>query len=155
MNKETILHIGFDDTDSPSGMCTTFLAYKIVDFLKRQNVKFLDFPKLVRFNPNIPWKTRGNGAVSINIKTKNPSKIKEKIKNLVLKYSDIKNGANPGLVFFESPTIPSHFHEFSNLALWQLINRSNAKEFAKKKQSRVLFSRKRSGVNWSNWSYWL
>ena len=26
MNKESVLNIGFDDTDSPTGMCTTFLA---------------------------------------------------------------------------------------------------------------------------------
>ena len=30
MEKETILNVGFDDTDSPKGMCTTFLAYKII-----------------------------------------------------------------------------------------------------------------------------
>ena len=82
-----------------------FLAYKIVDFFKNKKLNFLDFPRLIRFNPNIPWKTRGNGAVSIKIKTSNPSKIKNQIKNLVSKYSDIKNGANPGLVFFESNSI--------------------------------------------------
>ena len=113
-------------------MCTTFLAYKIVDLLKKQETEFLDFPKLIRFNPNIPWKTRGNGAVSLKIKTNHPSKIKNQIKNLVSKYSDTKNGANPGLVFFESELIPSEFTKFSNLALWQLINRSNAKKFVKK-----------------------
>ncbi|CAD6513805.1 tRNA(Ile2) 2-agmatinylcytidine synthetase TiaS [metagenome] len=126
-----ILNIGFDDTDSPKGMCTTFLAYKIVGLLKKQNTEFLDFPKLVRFNPNIPWKTRGNGAVSLKIRTKNPLKIKNQIKHLVKKYSDIKNGANPGLVFYENE-IPKHFIKFSNLALWQLINRNNAKKFAAK-----------------------
>ena len=132
MSQETILNIGFDDTDSPKGMCTTFLAYKIVDLLHKQNTEFLDFPKLIRFNPNVPWKTRGNGAVSIKIKTKNPSKVKQQIKRLVLKYSDIQNGANPGLVFFESDSIPSEFTNFSNLALWQLINRDDAKKFVKK-----------------------
>jgi tRNA(Ile2)-agmatinylcytidine synthase len=132
VSKETVLNIGFDDTDSPKGMCTTFLAYKIVDLLHKQKTEFLDFPKLIRFNPNIPWKTRGNGAVSIKIKTRNPSKVKNQIKNLVTKYSDIKNGANPGLVFFENDSIPSEFIDFSNLALWQLINRRNAKKFAKK-----------------------
>ena len=129
---ETVLNIGFDDTDSPKGMCTTFLAYKIVDLLQKQKTEFLDFPRLIRFNPNIPWKTRGNGAVSIRIKTKNPSKVKKQIKNLVSKYSDVKNGANPGLVFFESDVIPTEFTNFSNLAMWQLINRNNAKKFAKK-----------------------
>lgn len=132
MAKKTVLNIGFDDTDSPKGMCTTFLAYKIVGLLQKQKTEFLDFPRLIRFNPNIPWKTRGNGAVSIKIKTKNLSKVKNQIKNLVSKYSDIKNGANPGLVFFESDTIPTEFTNFSNLALWQLINRNNAKKFAKK-----------------------
>ncbi|MDF2428617.1 MAG: DNA-binding protein, partial [Nitrosopumilus sp.] len=70
MEKETVLNVGFDDTDSLKGMCTTFLAYKIVDSLQKQNIEFLDFPRLIRFNPNIPWKTRGNGAVSFKIKTK-------------------------------------------------------------------------------------
>lgn len=132
MTNTHILNIGFDDTDSPKGMCTTFLAYKIVDWLKKQDTEFLDFPKLIRFNPNIPWKTRGNGAVSLRIRTKNPSKIKNQIKNLVKKYSDIKNGANPGLVFYESKEIPEQFTKFSKLALWQLINRNHAKKFATK-----------------------
>ncbi|MDH3834988.1 MAG: tRNA(Ile)(2)-agmatinylcytidine synthase, partial [Nitrosopumilus sp.] len=131
MSKETVLNIGFDDTDSPKGMCTTFLAYKIVDLLQKQKTEFLDFPRLIRFNPNIPWKTRGNGAVSIRIKTNNPSKVKNQIKNLVLKFSDTQNGANPGLVFFESNSVPSEFVNFSEMALWQLINRNKAKRFAK------------------------
>lgn len=132
MVEKTVLNIGFDDTDSSKGMCTTFLAYKIVNLLRKHKTEFLDFPRLIRFNPNIPWKTRGNGAVSIRIKTRNPSKVKNQIKNLVSKYSDVKNGANPGLVFFESDTIPSEFINFSNLAMWQLIKRNNAKRFAKK-----------------------
>ena len=37
-----ILHIGIDDTDSPKGMCTTFLAYKIINRLKKENVDFLE-----------------------------------------------------------------------------------------------------------------
>ena len=146
MGKNTILNVGFDDTDSPKGMCTTFLAYKIVDLLQKQKTEFLDFPRLIRFNPNIPWKTRGNGAVSFKIKTENPSKIKNQIKNLVSKYSDVKNGANPGLVFFESDIIPSNFVNFSNLALWQLINRNNAKRFAKKNNLEIFYQGNGQGL---------
>ena len=146
MEKETVLNVGFDDTDSPKGMCTTFLAYKIVDLLHKQKTEFLDFPRLIRFNPNIPWKTRGNGAVSIKIKTKNLSKVKNQIKNLVSKYSDTKNGANPGLVFFESDLIPSEFVKFSNLALWQLINRNNAKKFAKKNNLEIYYQGNGQGL---------
>jgi len=44
----TILHIGIDDTDSPKGMCTTFLSYQIVKFLEKQDIEFVDFPSLIR-----------------------------------------------------------------------------------------------------------
>ncbi len=146
MVTDCILHIGFDDTDSPKGMCTTFLAYKIVDYLKKQNSEFLDFPRLIRFNPNIPWKTRGNGAVSLKIKTKKPSKIKDKIQNFISKYSDTKNGANPGLVFYEHKTIPHNFTEFSELALWQLINRNQAKKFASKNNLEIFYKGNGQGL---------
>ena len=146
MKDSSILHIGFDDTDSPKGMCTTFLAFKIVNYLKTQDLEFLDYPKLIRFNPNIPWKTRGNGAVSLKISTKEPEKIKNKIKNFVSKYSDTKNGANPGLVFYENTTIPSKFTEFSELALWQLINRNQAKEFASKNNLEIFYKGNGQGL---------
>lgn len=136
----TVLHVGFDDTDSPKGMCTTFLAYKIVEKLqKQQDVEFLDLPRLIRFNPNIPWKTRGNGAVSLKLKTSSPSKIKNRIRRLVSKYSDTANGANPGLVFFEGVVVPYEFTKFSDLALWQLINRNHAKQFAKKNNLEIYY----------------
>ena len=129
LQNDTILHIGIDDTDSPKGMCTTFLSYKIVKFLERQGIEFVDFPSLIRFNPNIPWRTRGNGAVRLTIRTKNPEKIKNKITQFVTNYSDTKNGANPGLVFFQNKQIPVSFNKFSKLALCKLISRKHAKQF--------------------------
>jgi len=39
------------------------LVSKLVD----NNFSIIGYPKLVRLNPNIPWKTRGNGAISIRI----------------------------------------------------------------------------------------
>ncbi len=110
-------------------MCTTFLCYEIVKFLEKQEIQFMDFPYLIRFNPNIPWKTRGNGAVRLTIRTKHPKKIKNKIIQFVENYSDTKNGANPGLVFFQNKQIPLTFQKFSKLALWKLIGRKEAKRF--------------------------
>ena len=129
MKNSTVIHIGIDDTDSPKGMCTTFLAYKIVKFLEKNKVQFVDYPSLIRFNPNIPWKTRGNGAVRLSIKTNNPKKIKNKITKFVDDYSETKNGANPGLVFYENEIVTPSFHKFSELALWKLISREKAKQF--------------------------
>lgn len=141
----TTLHIGFDDTDSPYGMCTTYLAYRAVDFLKKEGMQFLDYPKLVRFNPNIPWKTRGNGAVGISIKTQRPERIKQMIKELVTKYSDIKNGANPGIVFLEEK-VPVNVKDFSRLAMWQLISRTKAKSFVKEHNLEHYFSGNGQGL---------
>src|SRR2546421_10712520 len=61
-----VLWIGVDDTDSLQGMCTTFLATEIVRDLT-QDLDLIGYPRLVRLNPNIPWKTRGNGAVCIRV----------------------------------------------------------------------------------------
>ena len=66
--REITLHIGFDDTDSLKGSCTTHLATKIIEEISNR-VTFLDYPRLIRNNPNVPWKTRGNGAIGLAIKT--------------------------------------------------------------------------------------
>src|SRR5437763_1745524 len=76
-----ILHIGFDDTDSTLSRCTTQLAFKITDYLLKEDAKFIDYPLLIRLNPNVPWKTRGNGAVCLRISVKSHDKIIEYIKN--------------------------------------------------------------------------
>jgi tRNA(Ile2)-agmatinylcytidine synthase len=54
---------GFDDTDSPRGLCTTFLATEVIREFR--DLDLIGYPALVRLNPNIPWKTRGNGAVAL------------------------------------------------------------------------------------------
>lgn len=59
------MYIGVDDTDSVKGGCTTYLATEIIREFQEYDV--IGYPRLVRLNPNIPWKTRGNGAVSIRL----------------------------------------------------------------------------------------
>ena len=128
----TTLHVGFDDTDSPSGMCTTFLAYRIVHELKENGARFLDFPRLVRLNPNVPWRTRGNGAVAMTVRTENPGAAKERVLGMVERYSDTINGANPGLVFLEGEGIPDLLRRFSEMALWRLVRRGRARDFVRR-----------------------
>src|SRR3989442_3488556 len=70
-----VLWIGVDDTDSLQGMCTTFLATEIIRELTG-DYDLIGYPRLVRLNPNIPWKTRGNGAIAIRVgKGLGPSRI--------------------------------------------------------------------------------
>ena len=57
------IYIGIDDTDSTKGMCTTYLATELIKEFEEYDV--IGNPRLVRLNPNVPWKTRGNGAISL------------------------------------------------------------------------------------------
>ena len=56
--------LAFDDTDSPDGMCTTYLATLVIEALADYDL--IGLPRLVRLNPNIPWKTRGNAAICLS-----------------------------------------------------------------------------------------
>ena len=60
------MYIGIDDTDSRKGMCTTYLALELVKEFGNE-LDLIGYPRLVRLNPNIPWKTRGNGAVCVRL----------------------------------------------------------------------------------------
>ncbi|MCD6474267.1 MAG: DUF1743 domain-containing protein [Thermoplasmata archaeon] len=57
--------IGIDDTDSAQGGCTTYVATEVIKELSNK-FDLIGFPRLVRLNPNIPWKTRGNGAIALH-----------------------------------------------------------------------------------------
>jgi tRNA(Ile2)-agmatinylcytidine synthase len=58
------LWVGIDDTDSPRGGCTTFVLTELLALARAHHVDVIGEPRLVRLNPNIPWKTRGNAALS-------------------------------------------------------------------------------------------
>ncbi len=56
------MYIAVDDTDSVRGNCTTFLATEIIRELSA-DFDLIGNPRLVRLNPAVPWKTRGNGSL--------------------------------------------------------------------------------------------
>jgi tRNA(Ile2)-agmatinylcytidine synthase len=57
--------LGIDDTDSPSGGCTTHVLTELVALGAAHGLDVVGEPRLVRLNPNIPWKTRGNASLSV------------------------------------------------------------------------------------------
>ena len=59
-----MFHVGIDDTDSLDGGCTTWVASRVIEALL-SDYDLIGAPRLVRLNPNVPWKTRGNGAVAL------------------------------------------------------------------------------------------
>jgi tRNA(Ile2)-agmatinylcytidine synthase len=65
------LHIGIDDTDSTKGGCTTYIAALLVEQFSQMRIRFADYPNIIRLNPNIPYKTRGNAAVALRLEVRN------------------------------------------------------------------------------------
>ena len=59
--------LAFDDTDSREGMCTSYLMARFILEVSERGMDIIGYPRLVRLNPNIPYKTRGNGALCVNI----------------------------------------------------------------------------------------
>ncbi len=82
------LHVGIDDTDSPYGMCTTYLGALIYEKLLSFGEP-IDYPLLIRLNPNIPVKTRGNGSIAIRflVDFSDINNIRDLVINLVEKSS--------------------------------------------------------------------
>jgi tRNA(Ile2)-agmatinylcytidine synthase len=58
--------IGIDDTDSPRGMCTTYLGVVLARRLVREHMQVRE-ARLVRLNPNVTYKTRGNAAIALDV----------------------------------------------------------------------------------------
>jgi tRNA(Ile2)-agmatinylcytidine synthase len=94
------LWIGMDDTDSPNGMCTTYLAVLAMEELQKAGVEVIGFPRLIRLNPTIPYKTRGNGAVSFLVDTPELEIVMEIVDSTIQEFSELDHeDTNPGVVF--------------------------------------------------------
>jgi tRNA(Ile2)-agmatinylcytidine synthase len=134
MNQQ-VMHIGMDDTDSTRKGCTTYITALFVEKLERLGVRFLDYPSLVRLNPNVPWKTRGNGALCLRIKHAAglEGKIKEVAISLVEKHSDLEfRGTDPGIVFFQNEKIPEEIKDFAKNAVTGVVTLKEATRLVKK-----------------------
>ncbi len=59
------MYVGLDDTDSPRGGCTTWVLTELLRELAGTDL--IGFPRLVRLNPNVPFKTRGNAALAAHL----------------------------------------------------------------------------------------
>ncbi|RLG90677.1 MAG: hypothetical protein DRO36_05690 [Candidatus Hecatellales archaeon] len=122
------LHIGFDDTDSLKGGCTTYLASCLIELLyKLKFVRFLDYPNLVRLNPNIPWKTRGNGAVCLRLEIPEWAylEVRERVVGFVERSFRGEAETNPGIVFLKGD-VSEQVKGFSFEALWRVVSLSRA-----------------------------
>jgi tRNA(Ile2)-agmatinylcytidine synthase len=117
------IHIGLDDIDSPQGGCTTHYASLIVEHLTNLSVEWRDYPRLIRLNPGIPFRTRGNGAVALQFAfdTSQIDDLMEHMKQIVHNYVDeTYANTNPGIVVLLGQ-IPEDVRALARQALWRTI----------------------------------
>jgi tRNA(Ile2)-agmatinylcytidine synthase len=129
--------VGIDDTDSSRGYCTTYLGYRIACDL-RPHVRVLPYPRLVRLNPNIPFKTRGNAAVCLRLEAEDPDLAFERISAKVSELSDVEGGANSGVVFLDDPSVASKFGPLYLQALSGLVSPHRVRKLVKEFGARSL-----------------
>jgi tRNA(Ile2)-agmatinylcytidine synthase len=134
MNQQ-VMHIGLDDTDSTRKGCTTYVTALLVEKLEKLNVTFLDYPNLIRLNPNVPWKTRGNGALCLRIKHASglEDEIKEIAISLLEEHSDLAfRGTDPGIVFLQNEKIPEEIKAFAKNTITGIVTLKEAMRLIKK-----------------------
>ena len=126
------LHIGIDDTDSPDGMCTTFLASQIINEFEANGIELADYPRLIRLNPFARFKTRGNGGVSLKILNDDKAVLARQIvlsKVEALSMFDCDN-TNPGVIFYDGE-ITKEMQDYAFRAIYEFITIDEAEEFGK------------------------
>ncbi|WP_340819843.1 tRNA(Ile)(2)-agmatinylcytidine synthase [Methanolobus sp. WCC4] len=132
-DKRTRLIIGLDDTDSREGMCTTYLCALIRDEIS----SFADTiaePILVRLNPTIPYKTRGNASVALFVECDDPERVMDHVTEKVASMACLDNeNTNPGIVFITDDRFEAVRDELSGFfrrAVKEVLTIYEAKELA-------------------------
>jgi len=118
------LHIGIDDTDSAKGGCTTYIAALLVEKLSRMRIRFIDYPNIIRLNPNVPYKTRGNAAVALRLEASDTDydEVREVSIQTVEEYSRIgEEGTDPAIVFLRGKP-SSAVARLSRRALTEIVS---------------------------------
>ena len=143
-----VLNVGIDDTDSPRMGCTTYVAALLVDELTKLGCTFVDYPNLVRLNPNVPWKTRGNGAMCLRFMCdeKKISPAMRHVKRIVGKNSDLTHvRTDPAIACLEGD-VPAELNAFSKKVIRSIATVKEAEKVAKKFKISCVSLKGRKGI---------
>ncbi len=145
-----IIHIGLDSHDTPKGGCTTHFSILLIKELLKLGVEFIDYPNLIRLNPSIPWKTRGNGAVVLRLKVPE-NKLAEVLdiaKNLSKEYTgkEYFKYRQPGLAVYIGKDIPHQLRVLYRKALTDVVPLDVALSIASKVGVKILVPKTHRGL---------
>jgi tRNA(Ile2)-agmatinylcytidine synthase len=121
-----------DDTDSLKLGCTTYIGALLIENLAKKS-KFVDYPNLIRLNPNIPWKSRGNAGICLRfLSDRAPEDLLDLAEGLAEEYRDREDAKNqPGIALLEGET-PRAVKEFGRRALYNVLTKEEAFSAAEK-----------------------
>ena len=69
--------------------------------LEALGARLIGYPRLVRLNPNCPYKTRGNAAVAFKVEGVELEKAEDIIRGVIEEFSELDEGAETGIAFLE------------------------------------------------------
>ncbi len=114
-----IAHIGFDDIDTPYGGCTThFTALFLAKILREKNLSLIDYPNLVRLNPGVPWKTRGNGGTVIRFKTRDEDEAYSVFEEAIVFLENYLREYSGEWTCYSQPSIALFLGEINSILKW-------------------------------------
>ena len=117
------------------GMCTTYLGALLLEELQAYGI--VDpLPLLVRLNPTIPYKTRGNAAIALKLKTDCPEKVVAHVLSRIEELARMEcEKTNPGAVFIlerDYESLKSVLRSFLKKAVMDVIEIHEAKSLISK-----------------------
>jgi len=125
--------IGVDDTDSKAGMCTTYVAAVLIERLEKIGVNLAGFPKLIRLNPNCPYKTRGNCGIALPVEVgeEQISQAKKITLDTVAELAELRSPTtDPGVVFYKGSKIPRALKDWSLRVVREIVTLEEAEKLA-------------------------
>jgi tRNA(Ile2)-agmatinylcytidine synthase len=122
--------VAVDDTDSRErGMCTTYAAHCIAQRLRDRDAT-VQRVLLVRLNPAVEYKTRGNAALAVHAAV-DPSVGLEVATEVVADAAETEDPrTNPGVVVAHDADAPAPVAEFAQRAMREHLDRSEAQAIA-------------------------
>ena len=140
------LWIGVDDTDWKEGGCTTYVGAVLLRKLEGIGLKASGFPRLIRLNPNCPFKTRGNAAIALRIEGGDCEAAKRLTAEVVEELAGLGvEGTEPGAAFYLGEP-PEELRRFYRRALHEIIPLEEAFEVAEEIGAELVYWKRGRGV---------
>lgn len=130
--------IAVDDTDSKKAGCTTYIGALLLRRIKSEGYNIIGYPRLVRLNPNCPYKTRGNAAIALAVEADRFEPFEDIVSSVIEEYAELEvEGTDPGAALLLGE--PDHvLREYYWHVLRDLSTKDEAKKIAERNKVRLL-----------------